>query len=703
MNFAEKNEESLDALVFALSERGKTTILIGIYDADTTRDQAIAHINRQLKSQHKLTLDLFGNKISSLLAYFRENLPPPKEKTLPIVHVIRLDPLLFTTRSHKVVSSDLVAQINMEREMLFHETQALVVIWLSRDGYNRLRMDAPDFMDWVAASFVFEKADSETVGQTLSFTLPRETTEDRSKAALLELSTKADKLQQRTVKFEQRAKLSTKDAKEYFNLLLALITVLQELHDLPAVQTTIEKAYALAKAHQLDYEFEMGKLLIEGGDAATALGQMHKARDIFEEALRHFTQWSDQPNRAVAHERLGETHIALGDLPRALEYFEEYNQLVKELYETFPNHVGYKNGLAISYEKLGVTHSALGDLSRALEYFEEYNRLEKELHEAFPQLVGFKSNLAISYSKLGDTHSDLGDLLLALEYFEEYNQLVNELYETFPNHVGYKNGLAISYEKLGVTHSSLGDPSRALEYFEEYNRLEKELHEAFPQNVEFKHNLAVSYSKLGDTHRAQGDLPRALEYFEERNRLAKELHESFPQHVVFKNGLAISYSKLGETYSERGELSQALEYFEKTNQLINELHESFPLHVEYKNNLAVSSAKLGAIHTSLGDFEQALRYFEEFNRLGKYLYDHFPQNVNFKSNFAESLALLYAVNKLISDSFEVAQIDRAIQLFEELYERSQRAYDQKKSDICVQMKSANGEELKHLILKMNTF
>jgi len=655
MNFAEKNEESLDALVFALSERGKTTILIGIYDADTTRDQAIAHINRQLKSQHKLTLDLFGNKISSLLAYFRENLPPPKEKTLPIVHVIRLDPLLFTTRSHKVVSSDLVAQINMEREMLFHETQALVVIWLSRDGYNRLRMDAPDFMDWVAASFVFEKADSETVGQTLSFTLPRETTEDRSKAALLELSTKADKLQQRTVKFEQRAKLSTKDAKEYFNLLLALITVLQELHDLPAVQTTIEKAYALAKAHQLDYEFEMGKLLIEGGDAATALGQMHKARDIFEEALRHFTQWSDQPNRAVAHERLGETHIALGDLPRALEYFEEYNQLVKELYETFPNHVGYKNGLAISYEKLGVTHSALGDLSRALEYFEEYNRLEKELHEAFPQLVGFKSNLAISYSKLGDTHSDLGDLLLALEYFEEYNQLVNELYETFPNHVGYKNGLAISYEKLGVTHSSLGDPSRAMEYFEK-------------------------------------DIV-----------LSKELHESFPQHVVFKNGLAISYSKLGETYSERGELSQALEYFEKTNQLINELHESFPLHVEYKNNLAVSSAKLGAIHTSLGDFEQALRYFEEFNRLGKYLYDHFPQNVNFKSNFAESLALLYAVNKLISDSFEVAQIDRAIQLFEELYERSQRAYDQKKSDICVQMKSANGEELKHLILKMNTF
>jgi hypothetical protein len=40
-------------------------------------------------------------------------------------------------------------------------------------------------------------------------------------------------------------------------------------------------------------------------------------------------------------------------LPQALTYFEQYNQLEKELHEADPTNVAFKNVLAISYEKLG--------------------------------------------------------------------------------------------------------------------------------------------------------------------------------------------------------------------------------------------------------------------------------------------------------------------------------------------------------------
>ncbi|MCB9354185.1 MAG: hypothetical protein H6575_06430 [Lewinellaceae bacterium] len=51
--------------------------------------------------------------------------------------------------------------------------------------------------------------------------------------------------------------------------------------------------------------------------------------------------------------------------------------MTKELYESYPQHVGFKDGLAISYSKLGSTHSALGNLEKALQFFEQYNQLEK--------------------------------------------------------------------------------------------------------------------------------------------------------------------------------------------------------------------------------------------------------------------------------------------------------------------------------------
>ncbi|MEZ4826584.1 MAG: tetratricopeptide repeat protein [Bacteroidia bacterium] len=62
--------------------------------------------------------------------------------------------------------------------------------------------------------------------------------------------------------------------------------------------------------------------------------------------------------------------------------------------------MSFKNGLAISYEKLGETHTALGQLDRALAFFEKDLQISKELYEAYPNHVSFKNGLAISYEKI---------------------------------------------------------------------------------------------------------------------------------------------------------------------------------------------------------------------------------------------------------------------------------------------------------------
>jgi tetratricopeptide (TPR) repeat protein len=279
---------------------------------------------------------------------------------------------------------------------------------------------------------------------------------------------------------------------------------------------------------------------------------------------------------SIVFDRLWVYHTATGNLAKAMETAERMSILCEKF--------DFKNGLAISYSKLGGTHSALGDLNKALGFYEQYNQLEKELHEAYPQNVEFKNVLAISYSKLGETHSALGNLPQALTFFEQYNQLEKELHEAYPQNVEFKNSLAISYEKLGETHSALGNLNKALGFYEQDIELSKELYEAYPQNVSFKNGLAISYSKLGETHSALGNLNKALGFYEERSRLGKELHEAYPQNVEFKNGLAVSYSQLGRFFrDQKGDAKKAKEHFQQCCHHWKELSEAYPDYVKFRN------------------------------------------------------------------------------------------------------------------------
>ena len=84
----------------------------------------------------------------------------------------------------------------------------------------------------------------------------------------------------------------------------------------------------------------------------------------------------------------------MGNLEIALNFFEKYNSLEKELYESYPKNVEFKNGLAISYEKLGTFYrDKKKDNSEAKTYFEKCYTLWSELAKAYPNYAEFKNNL----------------------------------------------------------------------------------------------------------------------------------------------------------------------------------------------------------------------------------------------------------------------------------------------------------------------
>ncbi|MEM6770022.1 MAG: tetratricopeptide repeat protein, partial [Bacteroidota bacterium] len=138
-------------------------------------------------------------------------------------------------------------------------------------------------------------------------------------------------------------------------------------------------------------------------------------------------------------------YTASGDIRTALLLIQERKQLLEALLLVDPTNKDFKGSLAISFSKLGSTHSSLGNLDKALEYFELDIALSKELYEAYPDQINFKNNLAISYRQLGEVALDPA---VKREYYQKAEQLWVELTEAFPAYAEFQQNLGVIRKRL---------------------------------------------------------------------------------------------------------------------------------------------------------------------------------------------------------------------------------------------------------------
>ena len=72
-----------------------------------------------------------------------------------------------------------------------------------------------------------------------------------------------------------------------------------------------------------------------------------------------------------------------------------------------------------AYCNLGIAHQYLGDLKTAIDYYERYLKVAKDL--------GDRSGEGGAYDNLGNVHSLLGDFKTAISYHERHLKMAKEL------------------------------------------------------------------------------------------------------------------------------------------------------------------------------------------------------------------------------------------------------------------------------------
>jgi len=295
---------------------------------------------------------------------------------------------------------------------------------------------------------------------------------------------------------------------------------------------------------------------------------------------------------AIAYLKLGETHRSLGNLQKALEFFQQYNKLVKKLYEEYPQNVLFsKNSIYYLLWKQGT-------ISNWPTYHELYDKCHTELTMYYLSILGdpkearvmaFEALLGLMNHLDDNPHGSLGNLEKALQFYEQFSELEKQLYENYLENVSSKNGLAISYSRRGYTHWLTDNFKKALDFFEQYNKLAKQLYEEYPENVSFKSSLAISYQYLAITHSSLENLDSALPFCKQYNKLVKQLYESYPKNVQFKDNLATSCKKLGQLYNKLNNAEKAKVYVQECYDIYEELVCDFPEYVAFKKKYGIVS------------------------------------------------------------------------------------------------------------------
>jgi len=272
---------------------------------------------------------------------------------------------------------------------------------------------------------------------------------------------------------------------------------------------------------------EKSSILNELGGILYYLGELDKALEYSEEALKLDEELGSKEGMAANFGNIGIVNRTKGELDRALKYHEKALKLDEEL--------GRKEGMAADLGDMGIVYSTKGELDKALEHYEEALKLNEEL--------GRKEGIANLLGNIGNVYRTKGELDKALEYYEEALKLHEEL--------GGKEGIAIALGNIGNIYQIKGELGKALEYYEEALKL----HEGLGR----KEGMASQLGNIGVVYKAKGELDKALEYYEMALRIFEDMDSRIETARTLMN--------IGDVFVLKGDKEHALDYYQGAESL----------------------------------------------------------------------------------------------------------------------------------------
>jgi tetratricopeptide (TPR) repeat protein len=405
---------------------------------------------------------------------------------------------------------------------------------------------------------------------------------------------------------------------EAYGLILGnLGTAYRKLGDLRKAVDYSEQALKIIK--ESESRSIEGILLGNLGLSYRKLGDLEKAIECSEQALKVTKEVKDRSAEGIILGNLGLTYHDLGAFEKAIEYYEQALKVTKKTHN--------RNVEGILYGNMGLAYRKLGEFGKAIECSEQAAIIAKEIKNKREEVIQL-GNMGRAYHIPGEFGKAIEYYGRALEAAKEVKNkgierilLVNmglayhdsgELKESIEN---YEMALAITQEmenrieegilfgNLGRAYNDLGDPKRAIEYYQQAFKIAKEFENREEQGVQLG-NLGRTYYKLRDPR-------KTIEHCEQALKIAKEMENRSEEGVLLGH--------LGRAYNDLNNSKKAIEYYEQALKIAK----------EEKNRSVEGTLRgnLGLAYRKIGEFRKAIDYYEQAFRIAKETEDRYSQGI----------------------------------------------------------------------------
>ncbi|HVM33468.1 MAG TPA: tetratricopeptide repeat protein [bacterium] len=245
-----------------------------------------------------------------------------------------------------------------------------------------------------------------------------------------------------------------------------------------------------SRGHSKPFLVLLGKVLSRWASFEHQLGDLPKARSLYEESLKILKRSGYAKALGFVYSGQGLEVEALGGYQAARPYYQKALAIYRRQKD--------KAGQAWAQNNLGHLARRLGDHSQALKYCREALRYYEAVED--PMGLGWSNNL-------------IGDILHELGRYEEarhhYQRGLSVYVES-----GDRRGVAWSFTNLGRVIEATGDFNGAKQMFREGMALDKEFGD--------RRALAWVCLLIGQVDWALGDYEEARRYYEDGEKLYRE-------------------------------------------------------------------------------------------------------------------------------------------------------------------------------------
>ncbi|MFZ1851775.1 MAG: tetratricopeptide repeat protein [Nitrosomonas sp.] len=295
------------------------------------------------------------------------------------------------------------------------------------------------------------------------------------------------------------------------------------------------------------------------GSAYRSIGQVQKAIDCYQEALRISREISDRGVEGVWLGNLGNSYANLGQTDLAIDHIKQALAIARE--------IGNRGDEGIELGRLGISYADLGQTDLAIDNFKQALAIARE--------IGDRRNEGASLGNLGNRYADLGQTDLAIDHLKQALAIARE--------IGDRSNEGLWLGNLGNRYADLGQTDLAIDNYELALIIAREIKSRFLESAWLV--------RIGECHSDAARYDQAILSYQQAIPITDEIGNVQSQNVS-RTGLAAAHLYRDDLIAARAKSEEASSY-------------------DFPPNIHLAAALLGVIALRQNDRSAAKQSFQE--------------------------------------------------------------------------------------------